>query len=73
MKLHQEHVVYRWYGEFNRGRISLQEEFREGRLKSALLRKLFMFPLVGGNVKKYDMLSHPSYSPEPMIPFYYLA
>ena len=26
--------VYRLYGEFNRGRSSLQDEFREGRLKS---------------------------------------
>ena len=26
--------VYRWYGEFNRGRSSLQDEFREGQLKS---------------------------------------
>ena len=25
---------YRWYGEFNRGRSSLQDEFREGRPKS---------------------------------------
>ena len=33
IKLHQE-PVYRWYGEFNRGRSSLQEEFHEGRPKS---------------------------------------
>ena len=26
--------VYRWYGEFNLGRSSLQNEFREGRSKS---------------------------------------
>ena len=26
--------VYRWYGEFNRGRSLLQEEFREGLPKS---------------------------------------
>ena len=25
--------VYRWYGEFNRGRSLLQDEFREGRPK----------------------------------------
>ena len=25
--------VYGWYGEFNRGRSSLQDEFREGRSK----------------------------------------
>ena len=25
--------VYRWYGEFNQGRSSLQDEFREGRPK----------------------------------------
>ena len=28
--------VYRWYGEFNRGRSSLQDEFREGRPKSVV-------------------------------------
>ena len=28
--------ISRWYGEFNRGRSSLQEEFREGRLKSVV-------------------------------------
>ena len=33
MKLHQGPVC-RWYGEFNRGRSSLQDEFREGRPKS---------------------------------------
>ena len=26
--------VYRWFGEFNRNRSSLQDEFREGRRKS---------------------------------------
>ena len=26
--------VYRWYGEFNQGRSSLQDEFRKGRPKS---------------------------------------
>ena len=31
--------VYRWYGEFNRGRSSLQDEFREGRPKSAVVPK----------------------------------
>ena len=25
--------IYRWYGAFNRGRSSLQDEFREGRAK----------------------------------------
>ena len=29
--------VYRWYGEFNRGRSSLQDEFREGRRKSVVV------------------------------------
>ena len=29
--------VYWWYGEFNRGRSSLQDEFREGRLKSVVV------------------------------------
>ena len=29
--------VYRWYGEFNRGRSSLQDEFREGRPKSVFV------------------------------------
>ena len=29
--------VYRRYGEFNRGRISLQSEFCEGRLKSVVV------------------------------------
>ena len=29
--------VYRWYGEFNRGRNSLQDEFREGRPKSVVV------------------------------------
>ena len=29
--------VYWWYGELNRGRSSLQEEFREGRLKSVVV------------------------------------
>ncbi|KAK9877482.1 hypothetical protein WA026_018591 [Henosepilachna vigintioctopunctata] len=28
--------VYRWYDEFNRGRISLQDEFCEGRPKSVV-------------------------------------
>ena len=28
--------VYRWYGEFNRGHSSLQDEFREGRPKSVV-------------------------------------
>ena len=31
--------VYRWYGEFNRVRSSLQDEFREGRPKSAVVPK----------------------------------
>ena len=29
--------VYRWYGEFNRGCSSLQNEFREGRPKSVVV------------------------------------
>ena len=29
--------VYRWYGEFKRGRSSLQDEFREGRPKSVVV------------------------------------
>ena len=29
--------VYRWYGEFNRGRSSLQDEFRKGRPKSVIV------------------------------------
>ena len=29
--------VYRWYGEFNRGRSSLQNEFRKGRSKSVVV------------------------------------
>ena len=29
--------VYRWYSEFNRGRISLQDEFRKGRPKSVVV------------------------------------
>ena len=29
--------VYRWYGEFNRGRSSHQDEFREGRRKSVVV------------------------------------
>ena len=29
--------VYRWYGEFNQGRSSLQGEFREGRQKSVVV------------------------------------
>ena len=28
--------VYRWYGEFNRDRSSLQDEFRDGRPKSVV-------------------------------------
>ena len=31
--------VYRWYGEFNRGRSPLQDEFREGRPKSVVTAK----------------------------------
>ena len=30
-------VVYRWYGEFNRGRSSLQDEFREDRPKTVVV------------------------------------
>ena len=29
--------VYRWYGEFNRGRSSHQDEFREGRPKTVVV------------------------------------
>ena len=32
--------VYRWYGEFSRGRSSLQNEFREGRLKSVVVPEI---------------------------------
>ena len=35
-------IVYRWYVEFNRGRSSLQVEFREGRPKPVLFRKPLM-------------------------------
>ena len=31
--------VYRWYGEFNRGRSSLQDKFLEGRPKSIVVAK----------------------------------
>ena len=31
--------VYRWHGEFNRGRSSLQDQFREGRPKSIVAPK----------------------------------
>ena len=31
--------VYRWYGEFNRGRSSFQDEFREGCPKSVVVPK----------------------------------
>ena len=31
--------VYRWYGEFNRDRSSLQDEFRKGRPKSVVVPK----------------------------------
>ena len=31
--------VYRWYGEFNRSRSSLQDEFRKGRPKSVVVPK----------------------------------
>lgn len=30
-------TVFRWYGEFHRGRSSLQDEFREGRSKSVVV------------------------------------
>ena len=33
--------VYRWYFEFNRGRSSLQDEFREGRPKSVVVPETF--------------------------------
>ena len=29
--------IYRWYGEFNRGRSSLQDEFREDRPKTVVV------------------------------------
>ena len=32
--------VYRWHGEFNRGRSSLQDEFRKGRLKSVVVPEI---------------------------------
>ena len=31
--------IYRWYGEFNRGRSSLQDEFLEVRSKSVVVKK----------------------------------
>ena len=31
--------IYRWYGEFNQGRSSLQDEFREGHPKSVVVPK----------------------------------
>lgn len=31
--------VNRWYGEFNRGRTPLQDEFSEGRPKSVVIPK----------------------------------
>ena len=34
--------VYRWYSEFNRGRSSLQDEFREGRPNQLLFGKPLM-------------------------------
>ena len=34
--------VYRWYGEFNRGRRSIQDEFRECRPKSVVSQKTLM-------------------------------
>ena len=34
--------VYRWYGEFNRSRNSLQDEFREGRPNPLFFRKPLM-------------------------------
>ena len=37
MKLHQGSVFYRWYGEFNRGCSSLQDEFCEGHPKSVVV------------------------------------
>ena len=30
-------MVYWWYGEYNRGRSSLKDEFREGRTKSVVV------------------------------------
>ena len=33
--------IYRWYGEFNRGRSSRQDEFREGRPKSVVANSIF--------------------------------
>ena len=32
--------VYRWYGEFNRGRSLLQNEFRKGRPKSVVVPEI---------------------------------
>ena len=37
MKLHQEPVFIDGYGEFNRGRSSLQDEFREARPKAIIV------------------------------------
>ena len=33
--------VYRWYVEFNRGRSSIQDEFREGHSKSIIVPETF--------------------------------
>ena len=34
--------VYRWYGEFNRGRCSLQDEFSEDRPKPFVIPETFL-------------------------------
>ena len=36
--------VNRWYGKFNRGHSSLQDEFREGRPKSVVVPKTIDAP-----------------------------
>ena len=37
--------IYRWYGEFNQGRSSLQDEFREGHPKSIVVPKTKYYKL----------------------------
>ena len=32
--------IYRWYGEFNQGRSSFQDEFREGHPKSVVVPEI---------------------------------
>lgn len=34
--------MFRWFSKFNRGRTSLQDDFRKGRPKSVLFRELLL-------------------------------